>query len=130
MSFLKRTRSFAARELKDEDGSERTLLGFSPRRRGGHAAADRVSVCLHSEVSPASVDVHSHMTIRTLGSTLRKILHAPDLPDRHYCTAGHRSVRVFLWSLHSDRRQHSPLPRGATVHEQDDHQHMKMFIGF
>jgi len=70
------------------------------------------------------------MTIRTLGSTLRKILLAPGLPDRNYCPEGRRSVRVFRWSLHSDRRQHSPLPRGATVYEQDDHQHMKMFIGF
>jgi len=58
VSFLKRTRSFAARALKDEDGSERTLLGFSPRRRDGHAAADQVSVCLHSEVSSTPVDVH------------------------------------------------------------------------
>jgi hypothetical protein len=70
-----------------------------------------------------------HMTIRTLGSTLRKIPLAPDLPDRTYCPAVRRPVFVFPWSLHSDRRQHSPLPRGATVHEQDDHQHIKMFNG-
>ena len=71
------------------------------------------------------------MTIRTLGSTLLKIPLAPDLPDRNNCPAGRRSVLVFPWSLHSDRRQHTPLPRCATVHEQDDdHQHMKMFIRF
>ena len=77
-TFSKRTPSFAKQEFKDEDGSERTLLGLS---RGGHAAADQVSVCWLSEVFSTPVYVQGDTKKRELLKTPTKI---EEIQEKNY----------------------------------------------
>jgi len=82
----------------------KNTTGQSHRRRGGHAAADRVPVCWSLDFRRTLLHVHIEVTTCVLSYVLHKIRLQPDLPERTIASVGeHMQIlsltTVFdLWS--------------------------------
>jgi len=55
----------------DEGGGRTRIAGRTHKRRGGHAAADKVSLCWSSDINRNLLQIHTWLTICVLNSDLR-----------------------------------------------------------